>query len=157
MIDPDSFKDVMGRFATGVSVVTFDVGDGVIGGLTASSFTSVSLDPPLILVCIGKAGNNYEQISKAGNFSVSFLAAEQTELAYAFANPQFDKSKLAHSRPESSPAIEDCLARMECSIWADHPAGDHAIIVGEVQSLEVVDNVSQPLLYYRGGITPGMF
>lgn len=128
-----AFRSALGRFATGVTVVTTRSERGPIG-ITANSFASVSLDPPLILWCPARASRRFGAFAGAGGFALHVLGAEQEALARRFAARGDDFAGLAwHSGAEGVPLLDGCLARFECTTEAVHDAGDHAIVVGRVR------------------------
>lgn len=149
-LDQDAFRAVLGRFASGVTIVTVRGENGRDYGMTVSAFSSVSLEPPLVMVCIGEESSLKPMIAAATHYGVSILASEQEPLSRRFAahGERFDG--VGFSRGENGMALIDgALAFMECRIVARHPAGDHTIVIGEVEAASVVD--ARPLLYYRGG------
>jgi flavin reductase (DIM6/NTAB) family NADH-FMN oxidoreductase RutF len=149
-LDQDAFRAVLGRFASGVTIVTVRSAAGRDHGMTVSAFSSVSLAPPLVMVCIGEDSSLRPVIADAEYFGVSILAADQEPLSRRFAahGERFDG--IGFTRAENGAAlIEGALAFMECRVVARHPAGDHTIVVGEVEAASVGDD--RPLLYYRGG------
>lgn len=144
-------RDAMAAFATGVTVVT--VNDGSQHGMTASSFASLSLRPPLVLVCVAHDAVMHGCLLVARHFGVSILAAHQEELARRFADPsrplgpaQFAGVRWRPGRLTGAPLLHGALAAFECEPRAAHPAGDHTIFVGHVLSLS--RNATDPLLYY---------
>lgn len=152
ILDPDSFRSVLGRFASGITVITSRDGEGRDLGMTASAFCSVSLNPPLIQVCVDHTASMHEALMSAKEFGVSILAAEQEALSRRFA--QVDSSHrfdgIGYARGESGVVLLlDALAHLECTVYARHEAGDHTIIIGEVERAQARD--ARPLLYYRGG------
>lgn len=151
-IDPDSFRSVLGRFASGITVVTARDADGRDVGMTVSAFCSVSLEPPLVQVCIDRSASMFNALQRAEHFSVSILAAEQEALSRRFAaedsTHRFDG--IGYSRGENGAVLlEDALAHLECRVFARYDAGDHMLFLGDVQRAEARD--ARPLLYYRGG------
>lgn len=151
-IDPDAFRSVLGRFASGVTVVTAIDADGRDVGMTVSAFCSVSLDPPLVQACVDRAASMFAALQQAARFGVNVLASDQEALSRRFAADdsmhRFDG--LGYSRGESGVLLlDDALAHMECRIVARHDAGDHVIFVGEIDRATAGD--ARPLLYYRGG------
>jgi flavin reductase (DIM6/NTAB) family NADH-FMN oxidoreductase RutF len=150
-IDTDAFRSALGRFASGVTVVTTCAPDGTDHGMTASAFCSVSLEPPLILVCIEKIATMHDAIVSCTHFAVNVLTEKQEQLARHFAEVEGNRFEgVGFSRGSHSvPLIDDSLATLECKCAATYPGGDHTIVVGEVQSASWRDD--KPLLYYRGG------
>ena len=149
-LDQDAFRAVLGRFASGVTIVTVRTIGGRDHGMTVSAFSSVSLDPPLVMVCIGDDSSLRPTIAESRHFGVSILAAGQEALSRRFAahGERFDG--VGFTRGENGVALIDgALAFMECRVIARHPAGDHTIVVGEVEAASV--GYDRPLLYYRGG------
>lgn len=145
-----SFKDALSRFATGVCVVTTVRTNGTPAGLTISSFTSVSLHPPLVLFCVGRKSDSLIRDARDGRFTINILAEDQEEVSEVFASQRADKfADVAHTPSEAGcPTINGALAVLECRIEAVHDGGDHRIVVGEVERLRVLGG--RPLLRYRG-------
>jgi 3-hydroxy-9,10-secoandrosta-1,3,5(10)-triene-9,17-dione monooxygenase reductase component len=142
----------MGHFATGVTIVTALDGDEPVG-LTAQSFTSLSLEPPLILFCPGKTSSTWPRIEKAGSFCVNILGEAQEAICRTFAASGTDKFAGVVSTPSDktgAPVLDDVLAWVDCTLEAVHDAGDHLIVVGRVVDLSV-EQEGKPLLFYRGG------
>jgi flavin reductase (DIM6/NTAB) family NADH-FMN oxidoreductase RutF len=150
-INPDEFRAVLGRFPSGVTVVTTKDKDGSDQGMTVSAFCSVSLDPPLILVSIEKSASAYEALTKAAGFIVNILSAEQEQLARRFSIIDIDRFEgVGFTRSSSGCAIlDDVLGMLECRRHSLYEGGDHTIILGEVETTRVESGT--PLLYYRGG------
>ena len=151
-IDPDSFRSVLGRFASGITVITAVDGDGRDVGMTVSAFCSVSLHPPLVQACVDRDASMFEALQRAERFGVNVLAAEQEALSRRFADVdashRFDG--IGYSRGESGVVLlDDALAHIECSMVSRYEAGDHMLFVGEVERATARD--ARPLLYYRGG------
>jgi flavin reductase (DIM6/NTAB) family NADH-FMN oxidoreductase RutF len=162
-VAPDEFRAVMSRFATGVAVVTC-VQDGFDHAMTANSFTSVSLEPALVLVCVENDSRFHEAISHAEAWSVSVLDAGQQGRARWFATRgrplvgQFDSTPTSRSALTGALLLEGALATLECRTAAVHPAGDHDIVVGEVLALALPRPDGEPLVYYRSSfrtLAPG--
>ena len=153
MVGEVKFRTVMGHFATGVTVVASRRPKGEPVGLTVNAFTSVSLEPPLILVCIYRAADAHDPILQAGHFGVSFLGADHEEWAIRFSQDEpgdrFRELPVLDG-PLGSPLIEGALAWMECRIHEVHPGGDHSIVVAEVVECEAGDG--DPLLFFKGSL-----
>jgi 3-hydroxy-9,10-secoandrosta-1,3,5(10)-triene-9,17-dione monooxygenase reductase component len=149
-IDPNELRSVMGQFASGVTIITTHDGDGRDFGLTASAFCSVSLTPPLILVCIDKRAESYPAFARSRAFTVNILARGQEEMSRRFAKSGGDKfAGLDIARGATACGrIAGSLAHLDCKVAAEHDAGDHTIYVGEVEAIEVAEG--DPLLYFRG-------
>jgi flavin reductase (DIM6/NTAB) family NADH-FMN oxidoreductase RutF len=152
-IDPDTFRAVLGRFASGVSVVTTCDGEGRDHGMTVSAFCSVSLEPPLVLACIGHEASMHPVVMRADRFGVSILAMGQEPLARRFADQRSDRfDGVGYSRGKLGVALlDDALAHLECTVIDRREAGDHTIVVGQVESAAC--RHGRPLVYYRGGYT----
>ncbi len=154
-IDAATFRRIAGNFATGVTVVT-TANDGFLHGLTANSFTSVSLDPMLLLVCVDKKALGHGELARCRSFGVSVLAADQADVSNLFAKTgEPEQGRLRGGTAfrygaSGCPLIEGALAHLECERHAEVDAGDHTIFVGRVVdgTLERLD--SDPLLYFRG-------
>ncbi|SDG78616.1 flavin reductase family protein [Roseospirillum parvum] len=147
--DSRAFRSALGLFATGVTVVTTGDGGGRTAGMTVNSFSSVSLDPPLILWCLGKGSPSQPVFEAAGHFAVNVLAAGQEALSTQFARPG-DKFAGVDWRPGrfGDPLIEGAIATFECRTTARHDAGDHLILVGQVAHFDHRDG--EPLLFFGG-------
>jgi flavin reductase (DIM6/NTAB) family NADH-FMN oxidoreductase RutF len=150
-LDPDAFRAVMGRFASGVTVVTATDDTGRDRGMTVSAFTSVSLQPPLIAMCIDKTASMHETLAHGQYFAVNILASTQEPVARRFGatgGQQFDG--IGYRIGENgAPILNGVLAAFECRCVSATDTGDHTIIVGETVSAAVRE--ARPLLYYRGG------
>ena len=151
-------RRVLGHFATGVTVLTARI-DGEPVGMAANSFTSVSLEPPLVLFCAGAESDTWPRIREAECFCVNVLGHDQRELAVAFARKGADRFAGVElvGGEHGPPRLAGVIAHVECRIWAEHPGGDHTIVVGEVLELAVSDEdaerLAEPLIFYRGGFT----
>ena len=149
--DPRALRNAFGAFMTGVTVVTAHDAEGKPLGFTANSFTSVSMDPPLVLVCLANSSSNYDALINAKGFAVNILAEDQMEISNTFARPSEDRfaGVAWHSGPYGSPVIDATSAWFDCSMFKTVEAGDHVILIGQVQAF---DSVSTPGLgYARGG------
>lgn len=155
-VDETGFRDVMARFATGVAVVTCQV-DGTDHAMTANSFTSVSLDPPLVLVCVDEESRFHEAVTRADTWAVSILAEHQTGRARWFATSsrpipgQFDTTPTRRGGLSGALLLDGALATVECRTHARHPGGDHTILVGEVLGLQLDDPEGRPLVWFGHG------
>ncbi len=150
-IDSDLFRAVLGRFASGITIITTHDADDRDHGMTVSAFSSLSLDPPLVLVAIGNDATMAPVMSRADSFAVNVLHEGQQELSRRFAGKLDDRfAGVAHTHGMFGDALLDgVLGTLECRIVARHPAGDHVIVVGEVEGAAAHDG--RPLLYFRGG------
>jgi flavin reductase (DIM6/NTAB) family NADH-FMN oxidoreductase RutF len=151
-VDSDAFRSALGRFASGVTVITACDTSGGDHGMTASAFCSLSLEPPLILVCIEKIATMHDAIVACSHFAVNVLTQKQEQTARRFAEVEGDRFEgVGFSRGvHSLPLIDDTLAVLECRRTTTYAGGDHTIVVGEVESAVWRDD-ERPLLYYRGG------
>jgi flavin reductase (DIM6/NTAB) family NADH-FMN oxidoreductase RutF len=149
-VDSMAFRDALGRFASGVSVIAAPLPGGGAAGVTITSFASVSLDPPLVLFCIGRRSANFDAFVGAPAFSINILAADQEGLSELFASQRDDKfAGVAVTVGEGGvPLLAGCLANLECSRVAVHSGGDHEIVVGRVEALRI--GSGEPLLRFRG-------
>jgi len=149
-IDKALFRRVMGRFATGVTIVTARIG-GECHGMTVNSFTSVSLEPTLVLVCIDRRARTHQFIVDSGAFAVNVLSEDQQSLAESFASRWQGTDRFAavahHPGVTGSPLIDGCLAYVDCRAVARHASGDHTIFIGEVVDAQLGAE-GRPLLYY---------
>ena len=150
-VSPDEFRSVLGRFPSGVTVVTTKAADGSNQGMTVSAFCSVSLEPPLVLICIEKTASIYDVLTGASGFVVNILSAKQEQIARRFSIVDIDRFEgVGFSRTQNGIAVlEDVLGVIECRKFALHDAGDHTIIVAEVEATRAENG--SPLMYYRGG------
>ena len=150
VISQKEFRRVLGHFATGVTVVTMRKRSGKYWGFTVNSFTSVSLDPPLVLVCVDHGTESAQAMSEAEYFAVNFLSEDQQEISRRFALKSADRFADLPFREgkHGSPLLEDCLGFVECRKVAAHPHGDHTVVIGEVLEAHAADG--HPLLFYRG-------
>ena len=154
-ITDDTFKELMKRFPSGVTLITFENG-GKYGGLTVSSFCSLSMNPPLILICIDKKIPSHNSLKNGSSFGVNICNSEQGKLAWDFANSNVDKNELILSlnhevTKNKVPLLTDCLASMECIIEEAYEGGDHTIFVGQIEQGNF-DEESEPLIYYKSGL-----
>ncbi len=148
ILRPEEFRRACARYATGVSVATVSSPAGAPEGLTVNSFTSVSLDPPLVLVCIAKTATAYSSFRAAKSFVINVLREDQIDLSQHFASSQSDRfQNIAwHSGVQGAPVLEGVLAVLECAIHSSFEAGDHTVFVGQAERAESHEGV--PLLYY---------
>ncbi|MDR7416372.1 MAG: flavin reductase family protein [Armatimonadota bacterium] len=154
-MDAPTFRRIMGEFATGVTVLAARAGE-VLHGMTANAFTSVSLHPPLVLVCVANASRTKSVLDAAGRFAVSILAHDQEEVARVFSNPELDgfqrfRRVRWRAGRSGAPIIEGCLAYLESRVVATYEAGDHTLYLGEVEHGDVPRPQDAPLLFFRRG------
>jgi flavin reductase (DIM6/NTAB) family NADH-FMN oxidoreductase RutF len=150
MVDDGQFKLAMSHFASGVTIVTTEH-EGKKFGMTVASFASLSLRPPLVLVCIERAVKTHDAIASARKFGVNILDFRQAEISNRFASRMDDKFEgVATRRGELGiPLLDNALTTIECSVREHLPGGDHSIFVGEVQHVKTSEGT--PLIYYRSG------
>jgi flavin reductase (DIM6/NTAB) family NADH-FMN oxidoreductase RutF len=148
-LTPDEFRELIGHFATGVTIVTA-VDDGRSFGTTASAVTSLSLEPPMLLICMNKESETGRAVASAGRFAVNILGEQQVALAQRFAQKGGDKfGGVPTAAGESgAPLIEDALATLECRVVEQTTGGTHTVFFGEVEAGTARDGA--PLAYYRG-------
>jgi flavin reductase (DIM6/NTAB) family NADH-FMN oxidoreductase RutF len=149
-VSQDEFKDALSRFASGVTVVATKDARGKLHGITVSAFCSVSLEPPMVLICIEKATGSHHAFEESGVFVVNVLSASQSSTSERFAAPFEDKFKDAEFYPglEGIPVLKGALASLECRLTFSYHGGDHSIFVGQVENVIVHDG--DPLIYFRG-------
>ncbi|MGB8771886.1 MAG: flavin reductase family protein [Candidatus Korobacteraceae bacterium] len=154
LVTPNEFRAALGRFATGVTVITVETAEGQVHGMTANAFCSVSLQPPLVLVCIDHLAETYLHIRERRKFGVSVLREEQEALSEFFADPERNRDAgyrlgIRYWPMQSgTPVLQNTLANLDCSVVNAYEGGDHTIFVGEVREVSVADGA--PLLYFRG-------
>jgi flavin reductase (DIM6/NTAB) family NADH-FMN oxidoreductase RutF len=153
MVSEEKFRYVMGHFATGVTILASRDRSGEPVGLTVNAFTSVSLDPPLVLVCIHEDAEAHGPILQAGHFGLSFLKEEQADLALTFAmsdpKERFAGMEVGNG-PAGSPLIPGAMAWVDCQVEETYPGGDHSVILGRVVGCEAEGG--DPLLFFRGSL-----
>lgn len=151
MVDPDLFRSVLGRFASSVTVLSARDAKGVDHGMTVSAFSSVSLDPPLVLACIDKTASIYATLQAAQHIGISILSDAQEAVSRRFAEKDADRfDDLEIERGVNGvPLLKGALAHLECRIVTRHDGGDHTIYVASVEKAAALSG--RPLVYYRGG------
>ena len=154
MLDPtdgDTFRRVLGHYPTGVCVVTATDRTDAPVGMVVGSFTAVSLEPPLVAFFPDRRSTTWPRIEAAGRFCVNVLAGDQRALCRTFATPAADRfANIGWRRsPGGSPILDDVVAWIDCALHAVHAAGDHYIVLGRVEALDIV-RADQPLLFFRG-------
>jgi 3-hydroxy-9,10-secoandrosta-1,3,5(10)-triene-9,17-dione monooxygenase reductase component len=152
IITPDDrrFREVLGHFATGVTVITA-IDDGEPVGIAANSFTSLSLDPPLVLFCIATTSSTWPRIERAGMFAVNILGEDHKEISQLFAKKGADRFSATpwHTGVSGSPVLDEAIAYVDCELEATYPGGDHLIVVGRALDLDMREG-GRPLLFYKG-------
>jgi flavin reductase (DIM6/NTAB) family NADH-FMN oxidoreductase RutF len=149
-LNPDELRRALGRFVTGVTIVTCRDADGNAVGLTANSFNALSLDPPLVLWSLRVSSSSIAAFTGATHFAVNVLAADQVELSRLFARPssaKFDAGDWTDGQG-GAPLLAGCVAVFECRRHSHHPAGDHLLFIGEVERLG--GTTATPLVYHAG-------
>jgi flavin reductase (DIM6/NTAB) family NADH-FMN oxidoreductase RutF len=150
-VEPNAFRNTLSYFASGVCVVTAVAEGGVPVGVTISAFTSLSLEPPLVLFCLGSETKNLGAFTHGAGFAVNILAEDQADISERFATQNDDKFASVRCTGSESgcPLLVGCLASLECSVITTHEGGDHVIVVGKVDRVRHTGE-SRPLLRYRG-------
>ena len=150
--DHRELRNAFGCFATGVTIITTLDRNAEKVGITANSFTSLSLDPPLVLFCVADKINSFEAFEACRHFNVNMLHEEQVELSNNFARSADDKwDGIAHGFGRNGcPVFEDALATLECDKHAMYEGGDHLIIIGKVTDMGYDSSEKRPLLYFQG-------
>jgi len=156
-VDSTVFRRALGCFATGLTVVTAASPAGPVG-FTCQSFSSLSLDPPLVTIHPGRSSTTWPLIRDTGRFCVNVLAGDQEHLSVAFARG--DTDRFAHvgwkpSRCEGTPVLDGVLAWFDCRIVAEYEGGDHTIVVGAVRDFDRAPAAAEPLLFHQGEYLPG--
>ncbi|MEB6589132.1 MULTISPECIES: flavin reductase family protein [Pseudomonas] len=151
-IEPSSFREALGHYASGITVITSHTDDEPIG-FTCQSFYSVSMSPPLVSFSVMSSSASYPKIRQAGRFAVNILSGAQVSISNQFARRGTDKWHEVEwqQSPLGNPIIAGSLHWLDCEIHAEHVAGDHLIVIGEVKALNLQEaTASQPLLYFKG-------
>jgi flavin reductase (DIM6/NTAB) family NADH-FMN oxidoreductase RutF len=150
-VDQAEFRRALGHFAAGVTVVTAKLDDGSLAGITVTAFSSLSLVPPLVLICIDKRARIHDRLKKKGAFAVNMLAHDQEVVSRRFSTKTEDPFRETAYREGAtgSPLLEGSIATIECRIVDLLPGGDHTIVVGEVMATGITEG--KPLAYFRGG------
>ena len=154
VVTPTDFRSALGRFASGVMVITVPTDGDQVHGMTANAFCSVSLQPPLVLVCIDHLAETYLHVRERGRFGVSILKEEQEALSEFFADPERNPDAAYRLGIEyrymksGMPVLKNVLANLDCTVVNAYEGGDHTIFVAEVKETKVADGA--PLLYFRG-------
>ena len=150
-VDPALFRRTLGQFCSGVVIAT-GVLDGQPAGFAAQSFSSLSLDPPLVALFPGRASSSWPKLRDSGSFCINVLSAAQQSLCERFAQSGADKFADVDWRPgpTGSPILQGVLAYIDCTLEAEHDGGDHTIAVGRVRELAIDNADGAPLLFFRG-------
>lgn len=150
-VDPSTFRQVLGHFCTGVTIITGLDDSGSPFGLACQSFSSLSLDPPLVLICPGRNSTSWPRIERTGRFTVNVLAEDQQDVSAAFGSRTGAKFDAAawHVTDRGAVVLDNVLAWLHCDVRAAHDGGDHQIIVGAVRQMRILRDHG-PLLFFRG-------
>ena len=148
-VSETEFRNALSRFASGVTVATTIDGEGRPHGMTVSAFCSVSLNPPLVLICIERIAPSHDSFAASGAFVINILRDDQQAVSEQFAAPAVDKFDTVSSREgiDGIPVLENALATLECRLRYHHEGGDHSIFVGEVENISIADG--DPLIYFQ--------
>ncbi|WP_461610834.1 flavin reductase family protein [Cytobacillus kochii] len=146
-MDDRQFRNAMGTFATGVTVITTEVEDGV-HGMTANAFMSVSLDPKLVVISIKENAKILSKIQESKTFAVNILTEEQQEVSMIFAGQIKEQREVTFDRLAGQPVVPGAMAQVTCEVSAEHMEGDHTLFIGKVTEIHLQDG--NPLLFYKG-------
>lgn len=146
-MDDRQFRDAMGKFATGVTVVSTEV-DGEVHGMTANAFMSVSLNPKLVVVSIAEKAQMLERIKESKSFSINILANDQQDFSMIFAGQKKEHEPVQFDYLDGKPVLPGALAQIACEVSAEHTEGDHTLFIGKVTGIQVEDK--KPLIFYAG-------
>lgn len=155
--DADSFRHVLGHYPTGVAVITAKTATGPVG-LSMNSFTSLSLQPPLVLFCPAQSSSTWPQLREAGSIAINVLSAGQEAVSRQFAGPAAQRfADVAWSAGQNAaPLLDDALGWIECTVQAEYPAGDHTVVVAEIGRMGVHAHLGDPLVFFRGAYYAGI-
>jgi len=150
-LDAREFRNTLSQFCSGVVIAT-GCFDGTPAGFAAQSFSSVSLDPPLVALCPSKTSSSWPRLRESGSFCINILAADQQPVCDIFARSGGEKFSALAWRPgvTGSPILEGVLAYVDCDLVAEHDAGDHTVVLGRARDIRIIDAVGAPLLFFRG-------
>lgn len=146
-MDDKLFRNAMGSFATGVTVILSEL-DGEVYGMTANAFMSVSLDPKLVVISIGERAQMLERLKKSQTFSVNILSEEQQDYSSLFAGQRKNEEKVAFDYLNDIPVLPGANTQVTCDVAAEHAAGDHTLFIGNVKDIQL--NEAEPLIFYKG-------
>ncbi|MEH7073615.1 flavin reductase family protein [Neobacillus drentensis] len=146
-MDDRKFRTAMGKFATGVTVITTEIA-GEVHGMTANAFMSVSLDPKLVVISIGEKAQMLDKIKKSKKFAVNILSAEQQELSMIFAGQIKEQREISFERLDGLPVLSGAIAQVACEVVNVHIEGDHTLFIGKVIEIEL--NEKEPLMFFNG-------
>jgi len=146
-MDDRQFRNAMGKFATGVTVVLTEVA-GDVHGMTANAFMSVSLNPKLVVISIAEKAQMLEKIKQSKSFSVNILSSDQQELSMIFAGQTKKQQEIVFDRLEGIPVLPGTVAQITCEVSAEHVEGDHTLFIGRIININLME--SDPLIYFSG-------
>jgi 3-hydroxy-9,10-secoandrosta-1,3,5(10)-triene-9,17-dione monooxygenase reductase component len=155
--DDALLRHVLGHFPTGVAVVTAMTDLGPVG-MSMNSFTSVSLDPPLVLFCPALSSRTWPKLHQAGGMAINVLSAGQESVSRQFSGPELDRFVGTEwsAGDNGAPLLSEALGWLECTMRAEHPAGDHTVVIAEIERLGVHREISEPLMFFRGDYYAGI-
>jgi flavin reductase (DIM6/NTAB) family NADH-FMN oxidoreductase RutF len=147
-MDDRQFRNAMGKFATGVTVIATEVAGEGVHGMTANAFMSVSLDPKLVVISIGEKAKILDKIKQSKLFTVNILAADQQELSMIFAGQIKENKEVVFERLDGKPVLSGSVVQIACEVSAEHLEGDHTLFIGKVTDIKIED--VEPLVFYSG-------
>jgi 3-hydroxy-9,10-secoandrosta-1,3,5(10)-triene-9,17-dione monooxygenase reductase component len=155
--DAELFRHVLGHYPTGVAVITAMTDHGPVG-LSMNSFTSVSMAPPLVLFCPSLTSSTWPRLREVGQIAINVLSAGQESVSRLFAAPVTDRfGKVSWSSGHNgAPLLDDALGWLECTVQAEYPAGDHTVVIAQINRMGVHDEIGEPLVYFRGAYYAGI-
>lgn len=155
--DADSFRHVLGHYPTGVAVITAQSAHGPVG-MAVNSFTALSLNPPLVLFCPAQTSTTWPLLREVGTIAINVLSARQEWVSRKFAARSPDRfSEIAWSVGDNgAPLLDDALGWLECSVTAEYPAGDHTVVIAEIELMGVHEAIGDPLVFFRGAYYSGI-
>jgi 3-hydroxy-9,10-secoandrosta-1,3,5(10)-triene-9,17-dione monooxygenase reductase component len=156
-LSADTFRHVLGHYPTGVAVITARTPDGPIG-MAMNSFTSLSMHPPLVLFCPAKSSTTWPLLREVGTVAINILSAGQQAVSRAFAARTGDRFASIHWSPgdNGAPLLDDALGWLECTVQDEYPAGDHTVVIAEIDLMRVHDAIADPLVFFRGSYFAGL-
>lgn len=147
-MDDRQFRNAMGKFATGVTVIATEVEGEGVHGMTANAFMSVSLDPKLVVISIGEKAKILDKIKQSKLFTVNILAADQQEFSMIFAGQIKENKEVVFERLDGKPVLSGSVVQIACEVSAEHVEGDHTLFIGKVTDIKIED--VEPLVFYSG-------
>ncbi|MDR7236393.1 flavin reductase family protein [Neobacillus drentensis] len=142
------FRNAMGKFATGVTVITTEVDGNGVHGMTANAFMSVSLNPKLVVISIGEKAKILSKIKESNQFTINILAADQKEISMIFAGQLKEHREIVFDRLDGQPVIPGSIVQIACEVSGEHIEGDHTLFIGKVTDIHIEDG--EPLVFYSG-------